>query len=306
MKQIPKEKLAKFFELAFERHRIYVLKELGLKKPWTDDKIFQNWFFCNVFRRIDKTTVWMEDHIIKPNEDDPDLWKNIMLYRYISNIRTFKALAENCDDCTDRKQVYKVLRCWQQKGETIFTSAFICNSKGVGGTWTDKVTYIFTLLKEINENGFDIFLKNVGALSEVFKYLRCFSGVGNFMAYEYTTDFSYSQRYLANSPEIYTWCDLGLGAVRGLNRLIHEVPTSNIIENKTKYLKYIFEEWKIYIKLKLKNEIDKTLNIIDDIKVVKLYKSFNNLTMREVEHWLCEYDKYCRGGSKKRRYNGYQ
>ena len=150
-------------------------------------------------------------------------------------------------------------------------------------------------------------------LYEFYKYLKLFPGVGSFMAYEYVTDFSYSKRYLASSPEIYTWCELGLGAVRGMNILIRGFASKKKIHDKNNLTRYVFSKWIEYIKQNLEKEIDRTIityknsyELSHDVigKINQMYAPFKKLTMREVEHWLCEYDKYCRGGSKKRKYNG--
>lgn len=314
MNRIPEKRLKNFFESAFERHKIYVLKTLGVEKPWTEDKIFQNWFFCNVFRRIDKTTVWIEENIIKPQEESPDLWKNIILYRYISNINTFEKFKAT-GIMYDRKNIYGKMRSMQKENESIFTSAFIVNS-GIGdGKWVDKVTYIFKLLANLNENNIDARLKGTNSLKEIYKFFKLFPGVGSFMAYEYVTDFSYSKRYLAKSPDIYTWCDLGLGAVRGINVLIKGFASRKKVYDKYNIIKYIFGEWIKYIRNNLQWEIKNTIRLYQSRihqelsqntigKINQLYSPFKKLTMREVEHWLCEYDKYCRGGSKKRSYDG--
>lgn len=306
MKKIHPNNLKQFYELAFERHRIYVLKTLNQLKPWTKDEIFQNWFFCNVFRRIDKTTVWMEQNIIKPlYKDMNDLWKNIILYRYISNVKTFEIFKEK-GILFNRKEIYRTMREMQNNKQTIVTGAFVCNSGIGGGEFVDKVTYIFTLLKKLNDADFGSVIKNINSLRGTFNYLKKFPGVGNFMSYEYTTDLSYSH-YLNNCSEIYTWCDLGLGAVRGMNRLLKGLPSKRKIPDKHEYTKQIFDEWVKYIRQNIESEMHKTMDMLPggiEPTIADMYLPFKKLTMREVEHWLCEYDKHCRGGSKKRRYNG--
>jgi hypothetical protein len=42
-----------------ERHRIYLEKAAGAPPPWTTDEIMQTYRFCNVFRELDKVTVWV-------------------------------------------------------------------------------------------------------------------------------------------------------------------------------------------------------------------------------------------------------
>ena len=319
------QRLKQFFDLAYERHRIYVLKELGAPKPWTADPIFKNWFFCNVFRAIDKTTKFIIEQVIQPNEDNPLLWKAIILCRLLSRIETIQYLLDN-NAMFDFPLAYKLLRERQQRGEPVFTGAFIINSVGFKGN-VDKINYVFLLLNQMTQGlhnevmTMDEFLRCTAsmvrdrAIRTIYGYLRLFNGVGDFMGYEYVTDLSYSERYLKNAADKYTWMTYGLGAVRGMNRLLYGKPSSNKIQQPLQTAQYVFKRWKEYIEEQQDLEEHKTILIATKqtppekeplviCKILTLFTPFYDLTMREVEHWLCEYDKYCRGGSAKRRYDG--
>lgn len=310
MNDIPEKRLKKFFAIAWERHRIYTLKAMGMPKPWTDDPIFQQYCFCNVFRRIDKTTEYFVDLIINKNESYSDLWKSIILFRYISRISTYKELEGHEFDFS---WMYKRLREMQRNKDKIFTNAFIVNSKTSIG-WSDKVTYIFKLLKYFEEeyphNMFDTTLRHMGSISSTYTAMLSAPGIGPFMAYQYCMDFTYSSRYLLHAKDAYTWTSLGLGAVRGMNRLLYGRAMSNKILFDVKIAGHIFNEWLNEVYYHIEEEIDKTYGVafvLPDITretIAKHYKWFRKLAMCDVEHWLCEYDKYCRGGSKKRRYSG--
>jgi hypothetical protein len=52
-----------FFEAARKRYSIKLLRDSGRAGPWTDDPIFREWSFCNVFREDDKTTVWFRENV---------------------------------------------------------------------------------------------------------------------------------------------------------------------------------------------------------------------------------------------------
>ena len=145
-----------FAKTAFERHRIYILKKYGVPKPWTTDKIFQNNFFCCTFRKLDKTTEWIIKNVIEPNEDNPDLWKSIIICRYISNINTLKELHERHLLINNNPRLYDYLRQMQKDKKKIFTGAFICNS-GIGeGQFVDKVSYLFILLEKLNNTNMEL------------------------------------------------------------------------------------------------------------------------------------------------------
>ena len=274
------DRLEHFFQTAYERHTIYISKEKGDSKPWTKDTIYQNYYFCNVFRYLDKTSVWMVENIFNKNANEPNLWKHIFLSRYINKIETLKRM----NKYETFKGKYDLLRSMQANKEKIFSSAFIVNSKGQGGTWQDKISYIFTLLKHFENTDFD----NIKTIEDMFNTILPASGVGNFMAYQYTMDFTYT-RYLNNAIDQNTFTCLGLGAVRGIKRILTGSPDSKKVKDELQIAIEILERWKIWVLFHgLSHE----------------YRPFHELHLCDVEHWLCEYDKYCRGGSKKRRYNG--
>lgn len=313
MNKIEREEL--FFKTAFLRHQIYVLKELGINKPWTKNLIFKKYYFCNVFRYLDKTSKWIITNAIEPNEGNEDLWKTIIMCRYISRISTLQILKdENCL-ISDQPRAYYILRRMQDHKEKIFTNAFIVNSKVPGG-WSDKVTYLFTLIKEINdlfEYNPDHYFKNYN-MKDLYHRLLVLPGVATFMAYQYTVDFTYSKRYLWKAPDKSSWVSLGLGAVRGMNRLISGEASRDKIPNSKDLAIELLYKWQEYVYKHLMEWVKETQKIVNRRwtahhefipNVTAMFVAhFTDLDLRDVQHWLCEYDKYCRGGSKKRRYPG--
>lgn len=315
--EITTNRMNRFASTAWERHSIYVLKELGLAKPWTSNPIFSNFYFCNVFRYLDKTSKYIIKNAIEPYEEEPSLWKTIIMCRYISRIDTLAILLQNGCLINNQEQAYATLRDMQQTGRRIFTNAFIVNSKTPSG-WSDKVTYLFALLKEIYyamDTQPDTDIRCTYKMEDLYDKLLVLPGVGPFMAYQYTVDFTYSKRYLSQAWDILTWTALGLGAVRGMNRLLHGYPYKDKIKDGLQFAYEILQRWNKIIEQELENEIEKTWKIVlnrwthpdhppDRMTIDKMYYPFRSLTMMDVQHWLCEYDKYMRGGSKKRRYPG--
>lgn len=302
-----------FFKTAYERHRIYVLKKHGCPKPWTEDKIFQNYRFCCTFRHLDKTSQWINHKLIHPNYANPNLWRIIIIARFISRISTLKkvkVILENYHDFVDAlKEIYNELRRMQAAGEPIFTTAFIVNSGLGGGQYVDKVSYLFILLKIMIRTypNFDEELISTASLQSIYHKLMEFAGISEFMSYQYLCDFKYSNRYLNNTEDDNTWVVLGIGAKRGLRRLLYNNHKGGLI-NLNDCI-YILQEWKKHVEKTIEDEYTNTYCDLmgyckNEFNIIDEYKPFTDLKLHNVEHWLCEYDKYCRGGSKKRKYNG--
>jgi hypothetical protein len=143
-------------------------------------------------------------------------------------------------------------------------------------------------------------------MQTVVKVLQKYLGMGGsgFMAYEVACDLRFT--YVCESaPDVNTWTSMGPGASRGLHRLLGTFP-KNVIGWKPRPPL----GWQRHMRLLLQkiNEdlktSSKTAYEIDDPRKGNMPR----FEMREVEHSLCEFDKYERvrtgEGKSKRTYSG--
>jgi hypothetical protein len=114
---------------------------------------------------------------------------------------------------------------------------------------------------------------NVVTLEQAWDWLRKFSYLGDFMAYEVVTDLRFTH-VLDRAPDIMTWANAGPGAMRGLNRL----------HGRKLMFRQKKQEWNA--------EMQKLLELSKDEKNWPWPE--RPLEMREIEHSLCEYDKWVR------------
>ena len=264
MKPFQPEILEEFLYTAKERHRIYRAKEQGLNRPWTEDPVLQNFFFCNLFRQYDKCSKWIIDNIVPFKR-----WDLLILYRFISTYETFVAIKEYGIPLDSMVGVREVLREWKSEGKTLFSSCFIRNPRIPGG-WTETYNVPFILTEEIKKNGELEEVLSHGSLELTVDFLSQFPGTAGFMGYEYACDFVYAG-LLDPKDEMY-WANMGPGARKGMSWLVYNHPDVMIHE----------DDW-----LHLAREL---------LPIMKKYieKEFvlEKVTMREVEHWLCEFQKY--------------
>jgi len=306
----------RFFESAYERQKIYIRKDvLHKSRPWTDNITFQSFFFCNVFRTLDKTTIWIKDHIIDVYENEPDLWKRIVMARHLSRVSTLNVL-ERANAFGDQKLLTRILESMWRNGEPIHTGAFVINPSS-GDENLNKYQLpeyvVRTLEREWGANLGELIHKT-NSLETAHQMMMVCPGTGGFMAYEYVTDFSYTNTLLGNAMDTYTWSNPGPGARRGMRRIINGNAIEPVYREEEMYKtfsKELLSDWKAYVEKTLMSVIDEFMKderVKEDYdleaKVRSAFHMFDCITMREVEHWLCEFDKYERGGSSKRRYMG--
>jgi hypothetical protein len=187
----------------------------------------------------------------------------------------------------DEKKAVKLLSVARNEGQ-IFTGAFMINSPGGKPKLEaicERVSNVWNDLESLNR-----FFKKGHSLEEAHKRLTQYPGIGGFMAYEIVCDLRYT-KWLEKACDVDTWCNPGPGAVRGIMRLLNlEFTKGNNATSPTKPKD--FNEQMV----KLLKKARKKLEGMPDIE------------MREIEHSLCEFDKYERArngdGRMKRLYKG--
>lgn len=289
-----------------ERHAIYLRRMAGQPKPWTDDPILQTYKFTNPFRENDRGTVWLRENFLTPyryplnpsfgtpeQQEERDrehlglLAFNICFYRMFNWIGTAEVIG--WQDDWEPAEIQEKLESRLFAGYQVFTGAHMVRS-AFGRPKIDCIVEVCTHLWElchreivddigIVAQGLGEYARMSNSLQDTFKQLLKVPYVGPFMAYEMVTDMRHT-RILENASDIMTWANPGPGAQRGLQRLgLPWKPDSAAIESMRILLQHSYSRPG---QMGMKNP-DCDLPI-----------DFPLLEMRDIEHSLCEFDKYCR------------
>ncbi len=296
---IPKDEgsldAAPFWYWINERHRIYLKKEAG-ETNLTDDPILQEYRFCNVFRELDRVTKWIRQNWREPYKNHENLWFAMAIARQINWPATLDEigfpdgnmweLRENAERAI--QLMSNILDVRKSRGDKVYTGAYMIRAESDTNkpwySWTKQQYMAKIVLGRVFEaqdkfynmwNCGDEFKLGLAqpTLQEVHQWFMQFHGWGEFMSYEVVTDLRHT-RYLENAPDIMTWANAGPGAKRGLNRLFNrplDAPMSQKLAN---------EEMKYLLKLS-----QRPGNLEEHVPA---------LEMRDIEHSLCETDKYLR------------
>ena len=219
-------------KFVMERHRIYLKKTLLKKpKPWTDDTILRNYSFCNVYRELDKVSIWIRKNIITPYEKNENLAFMLCIARLINWPETLQEMMDKGvwpEKTWNPKKVYEVLSDRADRGEKTITGAYIVNSvfpKGVDPEDKRKVYYIpYHGLDPVWKN-YEVFrdacqFKRAGSMAKGVSTLSGFHGWGPFMANQVIVDLSYSNHWLEKADDYNTFTSPGPGTTRGMNWMI--------------------------------------------------------------------------------------
>ncbi len=251
-----------------ERHNIYLNKCRGDPWPWTDDKILQTYRFCNVFRELDTTTIWIRKNWREPYADHPNLPFAMAMARQINWTPTLEEIG--FPDPWNPEEVERIMRARKLRKEKTYTSAYMLTGT-LGGTKTEQ-----TVFKILNPLYMDP-IHMMGSLEETWKMYLPRPGFSGFMAYEVVTDLRHT-KHLENATDIMTWANAGPGAVRGLNR-IHGRKLNQPLRSKEQ----------------ARQEMRALLMQANSGLRGPIHSHVPTpLEMRDIEHCLCETDKYLR------------
>jgi hypothetical protein len=297
-----------------ERHRVFLKRQAGLPKPWTADPILQDYKFTNPFRENDRGTVWLRENFLKPHRS-PE-------HAFSDNFRCAmtRGLGYDCDCGADKRNLqelafnigwYRMFNWWGtgealgwqtswdvskiryeltwrlEQGEQVFTGAHIVYSRP-GLPKVDAIVDVCEDLWHLRGEIADT-ARETKSLQTVFDLLNTVDCVGGFMGYEMVTDMRHT-RLLEDATDIMTWANMGPGAQRGLRRLGY--PAKNQKEG-CESMRILLEHAPVGIGAE---------------RMLHGWVETPELEMRDIEHSLCEFDKYCRvkfgEGTPRGKFNG--
>ena len=271
-----------------ERHAIYLKRQAGLPKPWTTDPILQQYKFTNPFRENDTGTVWLRDNFLRPyaNADLYLLAFNIGWYRMFNWWGTGELLGWQTR--WDPPEVVEKLSDAMMSGRQIFTGAHIVYSRP-GIPKIDAIVKVCDDLYKLSPRVASEARVTL-SLQKVFDLLQTVDCVGGFMGYEMVTDMRHT-RLLSDATDIMTWANMGPGAKRGLQRL--GMPCTNQREGCASMRELLSRAGE---------------GLCQYVSPIAANPDWPIVEMRDIEHSLCEFDKYCRvkfgEGEPRSKYNG--
>jgi len=107
--QVDKQILSQIIAFINERMSIYEKKSHGKAAPYTTDPILATYKFCNIYRELDKQTIYYHT-LLKPYENDFPLWLlNMLFCRSICRIETIEIIGLLSFDDDQNEAVFERL-----------------------------------------------------------------------------------------------------------------------------------------------------------------------------------------------------
>lgn len=256
--------MEQFYQFLNKRYDIHIKKQSGEPYPWTDDPILQKYKFTNVFREDDATTVWFRENMRDKLREHSDVILATIIFRWFNLVETGKVLLEN-----NLHVEWNSSRCIEALLDQPqwVTGAYIIKTPNGMNKLEGVCWCIDQIASDRNKLISDVHLAHT--LRCLWEILLPYPYMGPFMAYEVVTDWRHT--YVGgDSEDILTWANPGPGARRGLNR-IH----NRDLNKQIKMEQCVLEMQQI---------LESAPYFLDG--------QVPDLEMREIEHTLCEFDKY--------------
>lgn len=284
MAKIKKRELKRYFATAWERYQILLSRKDGRVWPWSRDPVFREYRFCNVFREDDKTTVWFRENIRDPLHDQPEVLLATMVFRAFNRIETGELLKDLLLGEWNTEEARRRLSKVADAGMPYVTGAYMVRSENGLQKYQGILNAVDAFIECVDVER----IEECRRLQDAHKYLVGAPYLGGFTTYEIVTDLRWTY-LLDDASDLLTWAHVGPGATRGLGRLTGGGADAFRQGADQKVM------------LELMADV-----LTESYCSTNWFNQWPTWSMREVEHWLCEYDKYERArlgeGTMKRKY----
>ena len=321
-----------FFETMYERQMIWKRRFIDNKeRPWTDNKIFQESKFTNVYRELDRNSQWQIKNILLDESLSLKnlVWK-MMVFRFFNNPETFtfepkgKVLqpslfgapiksglkqAQSKEelisankwrngipdyDKYDEEEFSRFIAGVRSSGQNPYTAAYLINSQAAPGQPRDYCytrVVVPTLHKNMNNLIATVLLAKKP--EDIIEYLKTFPAVADFIAHEFYQDFTYIPRYTDRKFMKFDQNDFtNVGPGASIGiRLIY--PNLKNAREQKQAIYWLKDEAEKWL-TKIAKEKGEPMPYLNWNKEKGCYEIQEecNITLHQIEMWLCEFQKY--------------
>lgn len=279
--QVVPVNLQMFWAFISERQKIWHRRFVdGSPPPWTNDPILLKYKFTNIYRELDRGTVWLVKNVVEPIQEKDsggypwelalDLFWKVSIYRILNRIETFEYAGIPDYAKFDATAYRKKLEAAQKENGFLVSNAHLTLPARKKGQ--SKLDIYMITLKEFHKMVGPLLsriIMSARSLEAVWVVCKQIPSCGGFIAYEIVCDLVAAKiiPYTLND-----WANAGPGCRFGIKLIFPE------LAEQGKYLEAI------QLLFHMQHEWLKKFNFP--------YWKGQGLSLRNIEHSLCEFGKY--------------
>ncbi len=264
-----------YWYFASERHAVYQARVAGHRGPWTDDPVLSRHRFTNCYRAADRVSQYLIREVSYTSSQHLDeVIFRTLLFKMFNRVSTWRLLTDALGDLSWEHYNFaaynEVLSAAFDQDRKLYSAAYVVPPPRLGSH--RKHTNHLRLLELMMTSDIAGSIANAHSLQGVFKVLKSYPAMGDFLAYQFAIDLNYSA--VINFDEM-EFVVPGPGAKDGIRKCFG--PASDGIEAELiRYMAESQEEHFTRLGLKFTGLRGRPLQLID------------------CQNLFCEADKYAR------------
>ena len=186
-----------YWRFAVERQEVFFRKLEGLPPPWTGDPILAKHKFTNAYRASDRVSQYLIRNVIYDGDQSPEeVFFRTILFKLFNKIETWELLQDSLKTISQADYSFedydRVLTEALAAATRIYSAAYMMPSGRSSFGHTQKHRNQLMLLERMMEDGVPQRITEAPTMAQAFDVLRSYPTIGDFLAYQFVTDFNYS------------------------------------------------------------------------------------------------------------------
>jgi thymidylate kinase len=228
----PTQVFETYWKFATKRQDIFFRRVAGDPPPWSDDPVLLEYKFTNAYRASDRVSQYLIKKVIYDGDQTfEEIFFRTLLFKFFNKIETWELLTSHLGAITLAEYSFerydRILTQAMNRGESIYSAAYIMPSGGSSSTPTKKHQMHLKLLEQMIKDALPLRLADAISMAKAFELLRSYPTIGDFLAYQYVTDLNYSS--LMNFTEM-EFVIPGPGARDGIRKCFDDLGGLNEAE----------------------------------------------------------------------------
>lgn len=212
-----------YWKFAAERQRVFEARVAGAPWPWTQDRILQEYKFCNVYRAADRVSQYLIRNVAYSADgiSTADRLFQIVAFRNFSNIGTWETVIEilgRSPRIADLESgaFEAALTEVKDRNGGLYTGAFILCATDAYGRKIKHLNHVELFRDMFVRSRLAERILEAKSLEGVYELLHAFPLMGDFMSYQMAIDLNYSEHVNFSEND---FTKPGPGALRGIKKV---------------------------------------------------------------------------------------
>ena len=186
-----------YWRFAAERQALFFRRLEGKPRPWTEDKILQDFKFTNAYRASDRVSQYLIRFVIYEGDQSPEeVFFRTLVFKLFNRIGTWELLIKKLGAVTYQEYSFDrydaILSTAIENHQRIYSAAYIMPSGGRSVETDRKHRAHLKLLERMMKDELPLKIAGARTMLEAFKLLRSYPMIGDFLGYQYVTDLNYT------------------------------------------------------------------------------------------------------------------